>query len=712
MIEKRVRRKCTSRVLFAIFVSFVLTLTTFSMIETTVAIPSSSEGDILPGITEDYQVNRVDNLASDEPLGFPPSTTLWDYRYNVHSTDLARGMTRCTDDGYAVVGQSWGLLGWAQTDGFLIKTNSSGEREWTMGYGHTAEDSLYSVEECASGGFILVGRTKSYGAGNEDIWLIRTDSSGNMLWNRTFGGTGTEYGYAVTECSSGFFAIAGYTTSFGAGGNDAWIIMTNSTGHHEWNVTLGGSSQEIAYDLLEASDGNLTIVGYTNSFGAGGHDLWLIHMDYDGFQIWNQTYGGTGTELGEALVECSSGGYAMTGTTTTYNGGAWYYSDSWLVRVDAVGGLLWHKSYPKTNPDFMHDLVESQHGGFMIVGETIESGDWAVLLIRTNSTGNQLWNWTYVGGDGETCSAIVEIADSGFALTGYSKIVSEYECHIFGVPDTPFWEKSLPDQSLEYGIDFLVDVNATIPHGVSHWWINDTSNFAIDQDGKVTNLTTLSLGDYGIEVSVNDTLNHILEGEFTLTITDSTNPTWDEPASNRMMELGHKFSYNLNASDTFGIHHYWVNDSAQFTIDGNGVIANISMIPVGMHGIEVRAYDPSDNYCSTELTLTVEDTTAPTWVETPPDRILEFSQMLRYDLNATDLSGITSYWFNASSYFYMIGGGVFEGGATLPVGTHAIEVRAYDPYDHYCSCVIIITVVDTLPPEWDEVPDDKDAEYG
>ncbi|MHA1908310.1 MAG: cadherin repeat domain-containing protein, partial [Candidatus Thorarchaeota archaeon] len=122
--------------------------------------------------------------------------------------------------------------------------------------------------------------------------------------------------------------------------------------------------------------------------------------------------------------------------------------------------------------------------------------------------------------------------------------------------------------------------------------------------------------------------------------------------------------------------------------------------------------DPSDNYCETEFTLNVTDTSNPTWIELPQDRILELSEGLQYDVNATDLSGIESYWVNASADFYITGSGYLMGGDTLPVGTHAIELRAYDPYGHYCSCVIIITVEDTVAPEWTPTPSDSDVEYG
>ena len=558
-------------------------------------------------------------------------------------------------------------------------------------------------------------RTESYGAGDYDIWLVKTDSSGNWLWNRTFGGTGTEYGYAVVECSDGNLTIVGSTNSFGAGQYDAWVIYTNSTGHHLWNITLGGAAGDGAYDVIQTSDGNITLVGNTYSYGGSDNDLWLVHLDIDGTHLWNKTVGGDASDSGRCLVETSDGGYAITGETRSYNGGASHYDDVWIVRTNSSGDLIWYTAFPNINHDDAEGIVESSFGGFAVSGTMAVPGftDRDLWVIRVDDDGNQLWNWTYGDSYDNFGLDIVEMDDSGFAVAGITDTDGwDKDVFLVGVPDTPFWTEIPEDHGLEYDTDFYYDLNATLPHGLSDWWINDTANFAIDQDGKVTNITTLPLGSYGVEVSVNDSLSYILEGEFTLTITDSTDPTWDEPATNRLIEFGNKFSYNLNASDTFGIHHYWINDTSQFTIDGNGVIANISMLPVDEHGILVRAYDPSDNYGTNVFTLTVHDTISPTWVETPQDRIVEFSQGLDYNVNATDLSGISSYWVNATDDFYIGGSGHILGRSTLPVGTHAIELRAYDPYGQYCSCIIIVTVQDTVSPDWAPTPSDSDIEYG
>ncbi|MHA1908510.1 MAG: hypothetical protein ACW98Y_14510, partial [Candidatus Thorarchaeota archaeon] len=541
--------------------------------------------------TDSSSMNCDRFRLADDMIAVTPTAPLWSHIYDVHSTDWGEAITKCSDGSFAVAGTSYGLEGFTGDDFFLMKTNDTGQEEWTKGYGIAPDDWCNSVIECSDGGFALAGRTESYGAGDFDIWLVKTDSSGNWLWNRTFGGTGSEYGYAVTECLDGNLTIVGSTNSFGSGGYDAWVIYANSTGHHLWNKTLGGVNGDGANDVIQSSDGNITIVGNTYSYGGADNDLWLIHLDIDGTHLWNKTIGGDAYDTGNSLVETSDGGYAITGETRSYNGGASHYDDVWIVRTNSSGDMIWYTAFPNIGYDDAEGIVESVFGGFAVTGTIRDPGstDRDLGVIRFDDDGNQLWNWTYGDSYDNFGRDIIELDDSGFAVAGITDTDGwDKDVFLVGVPDTPFWTELPEDSGLEYDTHFNYDLNATLPHGLSDWWINDTSNFVIDQDGKVSNITNLPLGNYGIEVSVNDSLDYVLEGEFTLSIVDTTDPTWDEPAAARLIELGNKFSYNLNASDTFGIHHYWINDTVQFTIDGSGIIANVSMIPVGEHGISVR----------------------------------------------------------------------------------------------------------------------------
>ena len=181
-------------------------------------------------------------------------------------------------------------------------------------------------------------------------------------------------------------------------------------------------------------------------------------------------------------------------------------------------------------------------------------------------------------------------------------------------------------------------------------------------------------------------------------------PTWDLIPTDLIIEYGDSLNYDVNASDLSGIDRYWINDTSNFNIDSFGTITNIGALTVGDYSVEIRAYDPSDNYCTVIIKITVEDTTIPTWDLIPTDLIIDFLEPLSYDIDASDLSGITLYWINDTSNFNIDSNGVLTNTTILIPGTYWLELRAYDPYDNYCSKIIKIIVnvpeelPDTIPP--------------
>ncbi len=187
---------------------------------------------------------------------------------------------------------------------------------WSRTYGKASDDRLFSMVQCSSGGYALTGQTQSYGHGDVDAYLVRTDINGNHLWNKTFGGAHNDFGNAIVELSDGF-AIAGYSNSYSAS-YDGWLIRTDSNGNHQWNVTYGGIDPENLFGLVACTGGGFAMAGYTYSYGAGASDAWLVRTDSCGVLLWNKTYGELGMDIGNDLVECSAGGFAIIGKTVNY----------------------------------------------------------------------------------------------------------------------------------------------------------------------------------------------------------------------------------------------------------------------------------------------------------------------------------------------------------------------------------------------------------
>jgi len=285
------------------------------------------------------------------------------------------------------------------------------------------------------------------------------------------------------------------------------------------------------------------------------------------------------------------------------------------------------------------------------------------------------------------------------------------------VEDTtnPTWDFVPIDQIIEFGDGLNYDLDATDASGISDWWLNDTTYFTInDVNGIITNTTILNIGDYWLEVRAYDQYSNNCTASIKITVEDTTDPTWDFAPIDQSLEFGDSFNYDLNASDASGISDWWLNDTTYFTInDANGVITNSGLTPVGIHYLEVRAYDPSSNNCTADIKITVEDTTDPTWDFAPIDQSLEFGDSFNYDLDASDASGIPDWWLNDTTYFTINDtNGIITNSGLTPVGVHYLEVRAYDQYSNNCTADIKITVEDTTDPTWDFAPIDQNLDLG
>jgi len=283
------------------------------------AVEQTSDGGyIVAGYTTSFGAGIQDvYLIKTDSLG----DTLWTRTYGGGSSDLARAVQQTTDGGYIVVGETISF-GAGSYDVYLIKTNSNGDTLWTRTYGGGTWDFGYAVEQTTDGGYIVTGYTRSFGAGLDDVYLIKTDSLGNMLWTKTYGGADFDHGYAVRQTTDSGYMVAGYTNSFGAGSYDVYLIKTNANGDTLWTKTYGGGGWDEAYAVRQTTDGGYIVAGYAGSFGAGAGDVYLIKTDANGNSGCN--------EMGTATIVLS-GGIVGTPATIVGSGGASVNSTATVV---------------------------------------------------------------------------------------------------------------------------------------------------------------------------------------------------------------------------------------------------------------------------------------------------------------------------------------------------------------------------------------------
>ncbi|MEO0156491.1 MAG: T9SS type A sorting domain-containing protein, partial [candidate division WOR-3 bacterium] len=251
--------------------------------------------------------------------------------------------------------------------------DSLGNIVWTKTYGGDGNDWLLSsesIKKTNDNGYIIVGTTISFGTGARDIYLIKTDSIGNIQWTKTFGGTEFDDGWAVQQTTDGGYIIAGMTNSFGAGNTDAYLIKTDAIGDTIWTRTYGGSNWDDARAVLQTSDGGYIFTGHTESFGYGC-DFYVVKTNSAGDTLWTKSYHpNIGGAEGNAIQNTSDSGYIIAGyTTTPTNEG-----DIFLIKIDSLGTLLWNKTVGGLWEEDAYSIKQTGDSGYIIVGMTLPYG--------------------------------------------------------------------------------------------------------------------------------------------------------------------------------------------------------------------------------------------------------------------------------------------------------------------------------------------------
>ena len=357
----------------------------------------------------------------ETPPPQPPSVE-WDKTFGGTEDafdDVGYSVKQTSDGGYIVTGQIWSY-GAGSYDVWLIKTDSSGREVWNNTFGGEGWESSNSVAQTSDGGYVIAGKTRTYGDGF-DVWLIKADSGGNEIWNKTFGGADDDEGNSVAQTSDGGYIIAGTTKSYGAGGYDVWLIKTDSSGREVWNNTFGGEGWESGNSVAQTSDG-----GYVIAVSDG---VWLIKTDPSGNEVWNKTFEGAYSDWGGAVSgwshsveQAADGGYIIAGGIELFKAGfyATGHSDVWLVKTDSSGNEVWNKTFGGTHNDVGNSVAQTSDGGYIIAGttESYGAGQQDVWLIKTDSSGKEVWNNTF-GGEGWECGNSVEqTSDGGYVIAG------------------------------------------------------------------------------------------------------------------------------------------------------------------------------------------------------------------------------------------------------------------------------------------------------
>ena len=286
-----------------------------------------------------------------------------------------------------------------------------GDLAWDKTFGGSDWDVARSVIQTSDGGYAVAGETRSKDAGSADMWLVKLNSDGTTQWDKTFGGRSDDEAYSVIQTSDGGYALAGWTASKGAGRSDMWLVKINSDGTTEWDQTFGGSYTDLAYSVIQTSDGGYALAGETSG------DMWLVKVNAEGTTQWDKTFGGRDYDRAESVIQTSDGGYALAGWTRSKGAGSY---DMWLVKVNSSGILQWDKTFGGRFDEAARSVIQTSDGGYAVVGYTASKGAgiFSMWLVKVNSSGILQWDKTF--GGTSLANSVIQTSDGGYALAGYT----------------------------------------------------------------------------------------------------------------------------------------------------------------------------------------------------------------------------------------------------------------------------------------------------
>ncbi|MDK2914937.1 MAG: hypothetical protein PWQ79_1852 [Thermococcaceae archaeon] len=292
---------------------------------------------------------------------------------------------------------------------------------WARSYGGSSYDRANAAVVAPNGDVIVAGFTWSFGAGFLDAWVLRLDENGNVKWSKTYGGSGFDVAFAVAIAPNGDIIVAGETDSFGAGGGDVWVLRLDENGNIKWQKTYGGSDEDYAFAVSTAPNGDIILAGMSDSFGTGNGDFWVLRIDSEGNVKWSKTYGGSDFEVPYTVATVPNGDIVVAGFTWSFGAGRF---DGWLLRLDENGNIKWQKTYGGSDGDSFGSVAIDSNGDIIVGGwtESLGTGNGDAWVLRLDENGNVKWQKTYGGSSYDGASAVVINKNTGdVVVAGYTE---------------------------------------------------------------------------------------------------------------------------------------------------------------------------------------------------------------------------------------------------------------------------------------------------
>jgi len=325
---------------------------------------------------QDFWIIKIDKNGNIE----------WDEVFGENGPDIANSIIRTKDGGYAIAGFIWTIYAEKQ-DIWVIKLGENGNKEWDKTFDKDKNDVAYSIIQTKDGGYAIAASTGFKLWGEANCWVIKLDAKGNMEWENSFGGTGWDEIFSIVQTKDGSFVTTGCVWSKGAGRGDVHVVKLNKNGDLLWDKTFGGSENDEAHSIIQTDDEGYAVTGFTVLEDTGDRDIWVIKLDKDGNKIWDKTFGGASEDWANSIVQTEDEGYMVAGWTKSMGAGK---TDVWIVKLNKNGDLLWDKTFGGSENDEAHSIIQTEDGGYAVAGWTKSkgAGNSDVWVIKLDENGN------------------------------------------------------------------------------------------------------------------------------------------------------------------------------------------------------------------------------------------------------------------------------------------------------------------------------------
>jgi len=307
-------------------------------------------------------------------------------------------------------------------DFYLLKTDINGNTIWSKTYGEELLDWSYSVTETRDGGYLMCGESNTYGTGIYGALLVKTNDLGNLEWQKKYYGDYAAEGRAVLQADEESFLFCGSTRVANSFDKDVFLVKTNLSGDTIWTRKFGGQERDFAMSMVLSNDGGIVVCGGSKSFGNGVEDIYVVKTDLDGNLLWEKTYGSHSYDAGSKIVKTQDGGYVICGPSTNSNAN---FLNVILLRIDADGNEIWTKYFNDTDDIWGMSVAEIPGDGYVVCGIIRKPGSdyYGVYLLKLDIDGNEEWTQEFGIAENKINSGneIIATLDGGFAICGYTK---------------------------------------------------------------------------------------------------------------------------------------------------------------------------------------------------------------------------------------------------------------------------------------------------